>query len=371
MVCANPLNPAPVVVGLSAPSLVGICDSISVSGDLTTGSGGRSLTYSWSLASYSNIDPVVTPNVTDASAFLASSNTSRITIPNSVLQEGTTYGINLTANNFLGSSASSVVTVQKASSPVPGLTIDGPSALEVVRSNDLAIQMSATMPDIACKTGLDKVTAMKFSWQETSGNLASVAAFQTTNPRALRIPAGTFASGLTYIFKGTCMLGSFGNSAMVTVTVKAQALLARIAGGSRTVGTAQAVIMDASSSSDPDAEAGVMAFQWQCRTVFDTACTDVSSGAEVNLATLSTTALAAGSLNVGTYTFQVTVSKGSRSATASVLVTVVAGDPPKTAITPLTVTKVSPVMGNLVQIDGSVTSVWSDVSLAWAQDSGD
>jgi hypothetical protein len=95
------------------------------------------------------------------------------------------------------------VGVLKASFPAPKLAIDGPSVVEVVRTDTVALQMAASMPLIACKPNLTVVPNMGFSWTETSGLLTSIETFKTVTPRTLRIPSGSLTPGATYTFTGT------------------------------------------------------------------------------------------------------------------------------------------------------------------------
>jgi hypothetical protein len=103
MACAFPTHPTPVTVALSAPQTVGICDPVSLDGDLTTGSGGRSLRYRWMLSGTFNPAPANVTALDALAALLSATSGSRVTVPNDVLSEGTFYNFTLQVSYTNGS----------------------------------------------------------------------------------------------------------------------------------------------------------------------------------------------------------------------------------------------------------------------------
>jgi len=145
---------------------------------------------------------------------------------------------------------------------------------------------------------------------------------------------------------------SINNSATVEVVVAQQALRAVVAGGaSRQVGRDASFTLDGSDSNDPDEDTATpFAYAW--------ACAAVSAGADCSglaLAATATVNVPSSSLSVGTYRFTLMVSKGSRTASASSSVEVVAGSPPAVAIADLGADKFNS-DGGFLSLAGTVSS---------------
>ncbi|CAM9385331.1 unnamed protein product, partial [Phaeothamnion confervicola] len=176
----DPDDPTSVVVSLSAPTSVSLCDSLVLDGSLTTGSGGRDLTYSWSMDDTSTTTAA-------ARAILAATSSSTVTLGASVLESDRSFIISLTATNFLGSTSTATATVKKLSYSAPALSIDGAASVSITRADSLALKMTATLPNQTCTmvdSGVASAT-LAYSWSETTGLLSTtvVQGLVTSNPR--------------------------------------------------------------------------------------------------------------------------------------------------------------------------------------------
>ncbi|CAM9609510.1 unnamed protein product, partial [Discosporangium mesarthrocarpum] len=363
----SPANPVTVVSEVNAPAWIGICEDLILDGSSSSGSGGRLLEFTWTLASYT--DGIDVTNVTSTLSLYTGEDT--LQLPYDVLESGATYYFALTAENFLGIADTSVIKVKKASYPAPKLSIDGSEVITVTTSDEVLVKMTASAPDLSCDTSysLDSL-ALSFEWSEPSGYLDDVSTFGTANPRVLRIPRGNLEPGNTYQISGSVFLSSGDNNTdSVYLEVLSQALVASIDGGDREVGTTQELILDASPSHDPDESSGNFSFTWMCTDSTGVQCTDYN-GDPLYLENITSTNVPANTVDVGTYTFTVLVTKGSRNATSSVEVVYVPGAPPIVSIQPLASDKYSAESGTYLQLQGSGTSS-SSVTFSWAKYSGD
>lgn len=139
------------------------------------------------------------------------------------------------------------------------------------------------------------------------------------------------------------------NSADVQIGVARTDLTALIAAGNRSIGVEHDLVLDASSSVDPDDvhNSVSMQYSWTCRDlngttqVYDVACLAVT-GEALMLDTEAKITVAANTVNPNmAYKFALTVSKDTRSSSTSVFITVKPGSPPKVSIEALGSAKVN------------------------------
>jgi hypothetical protein len=149
-VVATPSSPTvPSVVLTASSTYVSVCDDLKLDGSSTTGSGGRAMTYNFSVVPGSPGSEVY--NVSEVLALINSYNsgagTYRATIPSSAMPLGSKLKFKLTASNFLGYSGSEIITVQKLGVPAPKISIQGGTTRSIKRSDKLKIQASAVKID--------------------------------------------------------------------------------------------------------------------------------------------------------------------------------------------------------------------------------
>ncbi|KAK1935400.1 Sperm receptor for egg jelly [Phytophthora citrophthora] len=352
--------PQPLVLVNGATSL-GMCDDLFLDGSSSTGSGGRSMTYTWKLASTTSVTPASLDAVTALLTSTAATNNATIKIAASGLEAGGTYSFILQAKNFFGKTGnSSEILVKKSGTALPSVSIKGGNAQSTYRANELVITASASYPscsgmistdstDTAVTTGVD----MTFTWLQVTGDLTATQ-FKTIspNPRVLKLPARTLTVGVNYVFRLLVAMTSnskVNNSADVQITVARTELTVLIAAGNRSVGVEQDLVLDASLSVDPDdvANAVPMKYAWACWILNPTTKTYsvpcvTAAGSTLALDTQAKVTVAANTVNPNAvYKFTATVSKDSRSSTASAFITMTPGSPPQVSIEPLGAAKVN------------------------------
>ena len=173
-----------------------------------------------------------------------------------------------------------------------------------------------------------------FAWQIEPSVGISLPVMDKAN---LRIPKGTLKAGKGYTATVKVSMASdvsLFSTETVTINVLTQPLEARIQ-GPQTVGSLGNLTLDASKSSDPDDSSDTPSYRWEVRNTDKSAVIvggrtiTIPSGVVANINV-------ANSLPSGNdYEFTLTFRKGSRSAQATQIVTVVKGDPPKVVFRPL------------------------------------
>eukprot|EP00004_Rigifila_ramosa_P004326 TRINITY_DN1473_c0_g1_i7.p1 TRINITY_DN1473_c0_g1~~TRINITY_DN1473_c0_g1_i7.p1 ORF type:complete len:1511 (+),score=334.97 TRINITY_DN1473_c0_g1_i7:61-4533(+) len=366
-----PVNPPPVAVVLSAPSTIGSCNGLFITARESSGAGGRPWTaVSWSVAVPS--PPAVGYNSSATLALqaaLAASSAIALDIGATDLQAGVDYDFSVTLTSYLGASASAQVTVSKSALALPTVLIAGPATQTVLRTAAVTL---AGLGFLASCAGT--AAPLVYSWTQLSGP-SVVLNPVTANTRQTVIPAGTLAASTTYSFQLTAAYADnalLSASATLSVSVGSQPLQASIAGANRVVGSAQSVALSAAVV-DPDDEASPLAFAWAVTQ----ASVPVASGTGATLDLFS--------LPLGSFTIDLTVSRGSRTATATASLTVIPSTPPDVFIDPIegalgasrrrgrrrTITGSGSRINPSVPLVLSATVADAGVSLCWVSVNGD
>ena len=332
---AGPDTPTvPSVVLFASSTSVGSCDDLTLDGSASSGSGGRDMVYSFSVASASGHSVAnLTAALAEANAENAGSGTYKVNVPSSAMVPGSSFTVTLTATNFLSESSSVSVTVKKLGVPAPIISIQGSNPrTDITHSDALSLEASAELPTMTCVDSDLSSAKMSFLWFEDTGLFSGALSGTSKNPRELAMAVGDLAASTSYSFRVVGFMTdtpSLNNSATVDVQVGQQDLVAVVAGGaSRQAGRDAAFIMDGSGSYDPDEDSEAFSHAWACA---DSSANDCG----ITLASASTATVAAEALAIGTYTFTLTVTKGSRNNSASVSVEVTAGAPPAVSIAAL------------------------------------
>lgn len=204
--------------------------------------------------------------------------------------------------------------------------------------------------------------------------------FAFASPLAPRSPTLDIAPGLlrpgsqALFILSACFAANpaaCGSSA-VSFSVVSSPLVASLAGVGVSVGETP-VTLDASGSVDPDAQQGVrsaLGFTWACAASDGGACL-ASSGQPLRLVqgVAQQTVTLAGSASGKAYNFSVTVASGSRTASASGIVTVSLG--PRPGILPLGGATQIANPTDSVRLSASVTSIApSSLTTVWSQLAG-
>jgi hypothetical protein len=238
VVLATPANPPIPSVQLVAPASVDVCASLTVVSQVK-GLGGKGCTYSWS----------ATGSLLSGLGSLTSSAT--LSIPSLAMVPGTDYTITLAVTNAFGVASTPVsVTVTKSAATIPQLFIVGPSTVATTPANSVSLATVAQASKCATSTSLK----LNFAW--TVSPAVAVMSSVPTTSTTLTLPARSLVAGTTYTFTQTASMAydaSLSNSVAVTVSVTASPLVALLAGGGiQSVSRNSTIVLDASTSYDPD-----------------------------------------------------------------------------------------------------------------------
>ena len=218
-------------------------------------------------------------------------------------------------------------------------------------------------------------SALLFSWSLTQlGKAVPLSAANQVNTPTLYLPPRTLAAGasvratLRVCYPALPGVAAQCSTSTTTFGVTASQLQPVLSGGNVTTGDGSVVALDASASSDPDAEPGSLLFAWACADSRGGSCsftngTALAAGATVQLLQLA----------VGTYAVSLTVSKGNRTASVSTSLTITRGAALVVAIAGLPAPQVDPsaklallatvtLIGAAVAPPAALTATWSVTS---------
>ena len=375
----NPVLPVPMI---SSPQSIGLCDDLKLDAGLSSGSGGRDLTFNWTLVVEKGSDYSKLTNVTNQLLEATRQNTDVVSIVRAHIPPKTTLTFALNIRNFLGSSGLTTAQVTKTGMPAPLAFIQGQNPKTTTRSEALSLVLSAWQPQLCAGVTLG-TSIMQFSWAETTGRFATTGGtLSAVNPRVLSVPEDILVPGATYEFEAFVSMDGYrhiNSTASVAVHVVHQALVAAISGGTtREVGRESWLRLDASSSWDPDGENSRLQYSWSCmnRTgITTTLCANASGhplAASIPVSSANATlSLPPMSLDIGKYEFTVVVSKESRNSSASTNIHITPGSPPVVSIAALTQSLYNANDGAYLALYGTATSLTSAIKTTeWTQDAG-
>jgi len=370
-VVKQPAQPLQVISHLlSSSQSLGACDSLHLDATLSAGSGGRKFWFDWFLVpSHQN------PNAHLVNELLASFNnrTGAIFLDSSYIIPGQTYEFAVQVSNFLGSSSSASITIHKYNAPRPLVTIDGTSPLIVYRGDAVDLRASASLPILSC----DYVTfsgpflgTLEYFWSETTGFLGGTLP-PSNDPSHLLIPSDLLQPQHMYTFNVMVAMShdlSVNNSAQFSVLVQAQSLVSLIAGGNRTVSLSDTLVLDASSSYDPDNEPGTLLYSWMCTTLDLSPCIQASGQVFAMTLSLPKYSVSAGLFAPGSFFFTVHVSKDSRHSASTVIIQFTSNVPQVTVFGPTN--PVSIATAPFVELTGIASSTLGVQSVYWKKSLG-
>jgi hypothetical protein len=219
------------------------------------------------------------------------------------LQTGFVYTFNATIRNFLGGMASGWHTLNKTAMPNPRLYVSGPPVLRVRRSAPLNLFSEVSLSSCWAKNSsvlyrwsisnaedpyVDQCKLLEsifgddtfvecdgYCVPRTECRVPDLSAYRvahnTHTTKDLHVVPDSLPAGTTLTFTVRAMIAAnrslLQSTASVTVIVEHSDLVAVIAGGSRSVPTADNFTLDASGSFDPDdraLELRDLQFYWHC-----------------------------------------------------------------------------------------------------------
>jgi hypothetical protein len=343
-VCAAaPSAPTVPSVVVSAPSVIGGCNSLTLDLAGSVGAAGRP----WDAVSFAVTTlPGSTSAADQVLRFLSSNYTLSppLPIPSAVLLKGCTYSIKTTLCNFLKAcgSAIKVVSVADSVAPVPVVTIVGQPVRTLYRTEPLSVVADAYTQSCS---GTKSSVGLQYSWAVTqlltgaTSNVNATLRSASQNPTVFKLPTYALSVGATYTLVVTVMSTASGqrSSAAVQLKVMQSDLVAVLKGGStRYAMVGDVLTLDASGSYDKDypqqaLPSATVSYAWHCLTVAPVLSADCAvtlleaipgHSSVINVTSTFT------ALNTTTV-ISVTVSDESRSSTVHMRVTILQAPSPR------------------------------------------
>ncbi|ETN12170.1 hypothetical protein PPTG_09068 [Phytophthora nicotianae INRA-310] len=319
----------------------------------------------------------ITQNATASSALIVQVNAS-------LLEPGAMYRVGLKLMNAFGQSTTVSKSVNLQSLPGPAVFIVGESTQTVTRVGaPVVLQVDST---VSCPTLSS--SDVVYRWTVTSkrsDGAVTTEDFSKDNsardPRVFRLPRTSLQAGLTYTFraeayiKGASATRASSSFASIAVTVSSSLPQVVIKGGDCALGERDTLVLDGSTTTDPDSSSTPFTYNWTCQDVTNSSsvgsCMNASTTPSVPLVLASTkSVLRIAPLNLVSnrqLKFSLTASKGTRSATAYSTIWTVPGRLPLVLVT-ASATKINP--SSRVTLTGSVNSDYPYIT-RWTQTLGD
>lgn len=289
-----------------------------------------------------------------------------MTIPSSYLTVGSTYVVTVELCNLFAKcgTATASVEVNSGSTSAPVVQITGSNSASIYSSNALSLVAVASVKDC---NGLSTSVGLTYQWGVVTGQ--SVAS-TSPRPNQFVIAQNGLTPGQTYTFRVDVRdpSTSLTASSSVTVVVSQSPLVATISPSTmQLLRAGSSLLLNGLGSIDPDdpTNAVPLTYAWSCVTAGLSTCS-LQLGATTG-GKLTVTAASADS--VGTVsTLTLTVSKDTRTATASVKITGIEGTAPLVNITTGVSTVTSINVANPLLLSGQVQTSFA-VNCAWTVDS--
>ncbi|CAG9312681.1 unnamed protein product [Blepharisma stoltei] len=362
------VSPSP-TAALTGPSSASLsCGSSSeplkYSGEKSTMSIG-SMSYAWS--------STISPTNSKLSDYIKSQKTSSISIAKSYFDISTTTTLNLTlqVTNYFGLKSSAWLVT----------TVTGESSLSVIFDQGNSISMKASSSS-TIKAKLSTLcsnsasSSFSWTWKYYSGpTIDSTSILQNANNDKLTIKKNALAAktDTPYVFMAiasqTYNGASISGNSTISITVTSSPLSIQLSKTSGDVSPDSDYTIDASGSKDPDDSTVSLTYLWTCTNTADASTcvggdgkTLLDSEASVNLK-IPATRLVKGAQ----WDIKCTISKDTRTASATVTLTVLSTTATAKAEIVLSSEKFNPQGTN--KFSASVTSSYSP-TLQWSVTSG-
>ncbi|GAB9469599.1 hypothetical protein Gpo141_00006873 [Globisporangium polare] len=210
----------------------------------------------------------------------------KMQINSTLLEAGVGYSVGLELTNAFDQRVVLMKDVQVRSLPGPSLFVVGDRSLEVTRVGDpISLQVDAT---VSCTEVIG--TLVGYVWTASSAFIGGTSSATTytavdlskanvaKDPRVFKIPRTALEAEKSYRFQveGYMVNNSraSNSTAVIIVNVTSGALTAAITGGSRTIGERDTLVLNGTSSFDPDLSTTPFSFSWACVDVTNTSLTE-------------------------------------------------------------------------------------------------
>jgi hypothetical protein len=273
-----PVSPVTPVVSISAPTVLGTCDDLTLDVSGSTGSGGRPWdSFAYTVSSGPGI------NVTALAAALrrVTATSPPLRLPAQLLLKGVNYNFGVRLCNFLGQCGFATKQGVVVNDSLPSVSILGAPLRTVLRKDSLLVSASASLS--RCD-GSKSSAGIQYTWRVASGGVELPALRSTSkDPSKFLLAAYSLSAGSSYDISVTAAItgASQSSSTAVQAFVRSGAVQAVIKGGySTALRIGEKLTVDASGSYDEDrngvygASAGLF-FSWSCvqtAPVFNSTC---------------------------------------------------------------------------------------------------
>jgi len=263
----------------------------------------------------------------------------------------------------VGSPLSLQASVSNTCEPI--LTRVGDEVINIATDQPTLLASEIVLPDC-----IPDGSVIKYAWRQDAGPSFEFGAARTSS--ALNIPSGTLEPG-AYVFELKAKVDGMPDlqaTLSYSVVVEYQPIVALINGGTGFSQSRDDVLeLDASASYDPNNTGDALSWTWDCVVSGGGTCVDSNTSLALVIPPTSVISIPAGSLDIGIYDFEATVSSANpnvASSMASTVVTILAGAPPSVTLQAATISH------NLTEeltIDGSAENGAGGVLVyAWSSD---
>ncbi|KAG2392646.1 hypothetical protein C9374_011371 [Naegleria lovaniensis] len=300
--------PAPIAI-LRTPRNVSSCSTFFFDASASYSFDRRPVSFSWSLSGPGSLSAI--------NAKLATVTGSFGYFSASALSSGT-YTLTVTVTSAFNYTSTASSTFGVSSTPTAIVRIPGGESYRVNMGSMFSIYPYVEYP--SCYY-FDRT--LIWTWTQVSGPANAQLTLRDNN-RALVFLQNAFSAAGDYVFKVKAVSAVSSASyyeTQVTVTVVAPDLVLLVEGGYyKQASTSGQLVLDFSRSFDPAQASGTETFTISC---LDAAAAAACSLNTANLVVNKKAVIAAGALAAGQYTFTVTYSKGSRSISDTIDVSMV------------------------------------------------
>jgi hypothetical protein len=259
------------VVMIRSPSVVNPCDSVILDLTSSTGSGGRDWRSSEIVVSGADAESVSLLNDFFNTSFHINPPTP---VPRGLLRVGSIYDFEVTLCNFLDSCGVGFSRMEALDPGSPSVTIVGQQSRTLWSGSMLLLQSEASVR--SCTGNSSSSSSVSMSWMVYQDGLfnASLTSVSRDRFKFKLNPYTLTPLSLYQVFVvATNPLNGISSRATVEITVPQSRLVALIRGGSTlSLRLGSSLVLDASTSYDPDVPSGAkraestkqLRFEWDC-----------------------------------------------------------------------------------------------------------
>jgi len=348
---ANESNVTAIAVSTVVPNIVfqgptstSVCESLEISAEQSTGSGGREMTFLWDAYMQDVGDAEIAGTLdmmVDQSQFSTEFRATSDQLTSLLDSGGTSLVVTLNLTNFFGETSSSHKIVELTSNNVPTLQLVGGTSQSLTRAETLLVIAEAYATNCDERTAADRSVDLTWTLYEVTADTSELTDINSTSKNALHFLLDPYTLGASTEYQLQAIAidsaTDLTNEVVADIIVEQGEVVAVITGGSdRTASVDELVTISAADSRDedvPNSEDPGLVFSWECssQNVSDADGVDCLDAVTIEDSELT---IPEGALDAGTYDFTVMVTDTDelRISTASVSLQLVPTTPPNVEI---------------------------------------